>query len=97
LSKICYVKKVNVIFTYRIIEKEKFSQEIDVIITEIITKGTNTTPERAVQEQDDDDDRFKTFMEVINEDTSKERIVSTKDPQFVELLNDFKSSSSSDH
>jgi hypothetical protein len=91
------LEKVNVIFTYRIIEKEKFNQEIDVIITEIITKGTNTTPETAVQEQDDDYDRFKTFMEVINEDKSKERIVSTKDPQFVELLNTFKSSSSSDH
>jgi hypothetical protein len=59
--------------------------------------GTNSTPETAVQEQDNDNDPFKTLMDVINENKSKERIVSTNDPQFVELLNNFKSSSSSDH
>ncbi|CAF1021227.1 unnamed protein product [Adineta steineri] len=91
------LKEVNVIFTYRLIEKEKFNQEIDVITAEIFTEGRSSTPKTAIQEKDDDNDAFETLMEVINEIESKEIIVSKNDPKFVELLNNLKSSSSSDH
>ncbi|CAF4060057.1 unnamed protein product [Adineta steineri] len=80
-----------------LIEKEKFNQEIDVITAEIFTEGRSSTPKTAIQEKDDDNDAFETLMEVINEIESKEIIVSKNDPKFVELLNNLKSSSSSDH
>jgi hypothetical protein len=47
-----------------------------------------TTLSQSVQSKnDDDDDSFKLFEEVINDD--KPRIIPKDDPDFLKLLNDF--------